>query len=85
MCPWIVGIPELTFILSENNYDFILYYTICTLIYILIYCIHWLISIIFFEQCIINRMQEFVNLCSIANISVFILPFNYYGFYIHGR
>ncbi|KAG7208561.1 hypothetical protein KM043_014777 [Ampulex compressa] len=25
------------------------------------------------------------NLCSITNISVFILPFNYYGFYIHGR
>ncbi|XP_031367757.1 meckelin [Apis dorsata] len=57
LCPWIVGIPELTFILSENNYDFILYYTICTLIYILIYCIHWLISIIFFEQCIINRIS----------------------------
>ncbi|XP_061931149.1 meckelin isoform X3 [Apis cerana] len=85
LCPWIVGIPELTSILFENNYNFILYYTICTLIYILIYCIHWLISIVFFEQCITNRMQEFINLCSIANISVFILPFNYYGFYIHGR
>ncbi|XP_026296669.1 meckelin [Apis mellifera] len=85
LCPWIIGIPELTSIFSENNYDFILYYTICTLIYILIYCIHWLVSIVFFEQCITNRMQEFVNLCSVANISVFILPFNYYGFYIHGR
>ncbi|KOC65395.1 Meckelin [Habropoda laboriosa] len=50
-----------------------------------IYCIQWLVSVLFFEPCITNRMQEFVNLCSIANISVFILPFNYYGFYIHGR
>ncbi|KOX67586.1 Meckelin, partial [Melipona quadrifasciata] len=49
------------------------------------YCMQWLVFVIFYEQCITNKMQEFINLCSIANISLFILPFNYYGFYIHGR
>ncbi|CAK9813687.1 TMEM67 [Anthophora plagiata] len=83
--PWILRIPKLTCQFSEDNYNFTLHYTVCILIYISIYCIQWLTSVVFLEPCITNRMQEFVNLCSTANISVFILPFNYYGFYIHGR
>ncbi|XP_071879142.1 meckelin isoform X1 [Bombus fervidus] len=82
--PWILGIPELIPTFSEDC-NFILYFTICVLIYILTYSIQWLVFIVFYEQCIANKMQEFINVCSIANISVFILPFNYYGFYIHGR
>ncbi|KAL2715557.1 meckelin [Vespula squamosa] len=46
---------------------------------------NYLISIIFYERFIKDQMQQFVDLCSIANISVFILEYNYYGFYIHGR
>ncbi|XP_076670148.1 meckelin isoform X2 [Andrena cerasifolii] len=83
--PWILAVQELTFQFSEENYNFILYYTVGTLIYVLIYCIQWLLSVAFYKQCIANRMQEFINLCSVTNISVFVLPFNYYGFYIHGR
>ncbi|GFG28269.1 hypothetical protein Cfor_01261 [Coptotermes formosanus] len=30
-------------------------------------------------------IQEFVDICSMANISVFILALENYGFYIHGR
>ncbi|XP_078046786.1 meckelin isoform X2 [Augochlora pura] len=82
--PWIFSIPEIPSNLSEDN-NFILYYTVCVLIYILIYCIQWLLYIGFYERCIQNKMQEFINLCSIVNISLFILPYNYYGFYIHGR
>ncbi|CAL7951021.1 unnamed protein product [Xylocopa violacea] len=85
LCPWILAISELTSKFSENGYDFILYYTVCILIYILIYCTQWLMFIVLCGQCTTNRMQEFISLCSTANISVFILPFNYYGFYIHGR
>ncbi|XP_029041159.2 meckelin isoform X1 [Osmia bicornis bicornis] len=83
--PWILAIPELTSNSSDSNYNFILYYTICILIYISIYCIQWVVSTVTYQLFIPNRMQEFVKLCSVANISVFILPFNYYGFYIHGR
>ena len=35
----------------------------------------------FFE----NKIAEFVDLCSISNVSVFIMAEPYYGFYIHGR
>ncbi|XP_076375492.1 meckelin isoform X2 [Megalopta genalis] len=80
--PWIFSIPSN---FSEDNNNFILYYTVCVLIYILTYCIQWLLYIGFYERCIRNKMQEFINLCSTVNISIFILPYNYYGFYIHGR
>ncbi|XP_053976355.1 meckelin isoform X1 [Hylaeus volcanicus] len=83
--PWIITIPEFSSNFHEDNCSFTLYYTICTVIYVLIYCVQWLLSITFYERYITNRMQNFIDLCSIANISVFILPFNYYGFYIHGR
>lgn len=32
-----------------------------------------------------NPLQQFVDICSTANISVFILLHDSYGFYIHGR
>lgn len=38
-----------------------------------------------YERYIKNGIQEFVDVCSMANISVFILALENYGFYIHGR
>ena len=29
-------------------------------------------------------MQEFIDLCSLANISIYILDDNVHGYYIHG-
>ncbi|KZC13759.1 Meckelin, partial [Dufourea novaeangliae] len=49
------------------------------------YSIQWLLFGVLYERCNTNKMQEFINLCSTVNISIFILPYNYYGFYIHGR
>ena len=31
------------------------------------------------------KVQEFVNLCTVSNISVFILDDNIHGYYIHGQ
>ncbi|XP_076243848.1 meckelin [Calliopsis andreniformis] len=84
MYPWIL-MSEVPNKFSEDNSNFTLYYTVCILTYTIIYCIQWVLFVTFYEQYVTNRMQKFVNLCSIANISVFIYPFNYYGFYIHGR
>ncbi|XP_076290323.1 meckelin isoform X2 [Lasioglossum baleicum] len=83
--PWIFAIPEIPSNFSEDDNNFILYYTECVLMYILIYCIQWLLYIGFYERCVRNKIQEFINLCSTVNISFLILPYNYYGFYIHGR
>lgn len=32
-----------------------------------------------------NSMQQFIDICSMSNISVFIFCLNSFGFYIHGR
>ncbi|KAI4498288.1 hypothetical protein M0802_006774 [Mischocyttarus mexicanus] len=83
---WSLAIPEITINKHpEVKMNFSLQYAVCAIVYITIYFIQYLISIIFYERFIKNQMQQFVDLCSIANISVFILEYNYYGFYIHGR
>ncbi|XP_018401701.1 PREDICTED: meckelin [Cyphomyrmex costatus] len=84
---WMLAVPESTVanISSETENNFTLQFAICTFMYIFIYLSQWLIRFTFYERYIRNRLQKFVDLCSIANISVFILAHNYYGFYIHGR
>jgi meckelin len=32
-----------------------------------------------------DKLLNFMDLCSVSNISVFILTYNLYGYYIHGR
>ncbi|KAL0110854.1 hypothetical protein PUN28_014061 [Cardiocondyla obscurior] len=84
---WMLAIPESTTanksVEIENN--FTLQYAICMFVYIFVYLAQWLVRLAFYERYIRNRLQKFVDLCSIANISVFILAHNYYGFYVHGR
>lgn len=82
-----LAVPESTAVnkSSEADNNFILQYAICTFVYAFAYFAQWLIRVTFYERYIRNRLQKFVDLCSVANISVFILAHNYYGFYIHGR
>ncbi|XP_035737901.1 meckelin-like isoform X1 [Vespa mandarinia] len=83
---WSLAIPEITFNkYTDVRINFSLQYAVCAIVYITIYFIQYLTSIIFYERFIKDQMQQFIDLCSIANISVFILEYNYYGFYIHGR
>lgn len=55
--------------------------TIYTLTYMVLRAYNYLIRERFFE----NAIQQFVDVCSIANVSVFILFHKSYGFYVHGR
>ncbi|KAF7993147.1 hypothetical protein HCN44_005928 [Aphidius gifuensis] len=81
-----LAIPELTLDYQENNLNknFTLNYAIISMIYILIYILQWIVSV-FREKYVKNELQGFVDLCSVANISIFILSNDYYGYYIHGR
>lgn len=47
--------------------------------------IQYLVYVLFYERFIENRVLNFIDLCSVSNISVFILAENKYGYYIHGR
>ena len=38
-----------------------------------------------YERFIEDKIQQFVDLCSTCNISVFVFSTELYGFYIHGR
>ncbi|XP_033219517.1 meckelin [Belonocnema kinseyi] len=85
---WSIAVPELSIKNNcnaemENNYT--LRYGTGALVYVSLYMIQWLASISFYETYVRNRIHRFVDLCSTANISLFIFYFKYYGFYIHGR
>ncbi|XP_014480007.1 PREDICTED: meckelin [Dinoponera quadriceps] len=80
---WMLAVPDSSS--EEARSNFTLRYAICTFVYVSVYFAQWLIRVTFYERYIRNRLQKFVDLCSVANISVLVLPHNYYGFYIHGR
>jgi len=40
---------------------------------------------IFYQRIISDKIVNFIDLCSVSNISVFILDQNQHGYYIHGR
>ena len=46
--------------------------------------VQYLVYLIFYQRFIEDRLLNFVDLCSVTNISVFILTDNLYGYYIHG-
>lgn len=56
-----------------------------TIIFGLIGIVQWMYKIGFHERYVNNKIQDFVDLCTMGNISVLILAAKQYGFYIHGR
>ncbi|CAF1345544.1 unnamed protein product [Adineta steineri] len=47
--------------------------------------IQYLIYILFYQRFVQDKIINFLDLCSVSNISVFILMDNLYGYYMHGR
>ncbi|XP_068208396.1 meckelin [Palaemon carinicauda] len=60
-------------------------FAVSVTIYGLIAAFQWIYKAAFYERCIENKLQQFIDLCSIANISIFILEHKMFGYYIHGR
>ncbi len=40
---------------------------------------------LFYQRIVSDKIVNFIDLCSVSNISVFILDQNQHGYYIHGR
>ncbi|XP_064610907.1 meckelin-like [Liolophura sinensis] len=55
------------------------------LIYLLVALVQWIFFTFIYERFIEDKVRQFVDLCSMSNISVFIMAHAQYGFYIHGR
>ena len=47
--------------------------------------IQYLVYVLFYQRFIEDPLLNFIDLCSVSNISVFMLADNLYGYYIHGR
>lgn len=65
--------------------DKVFRFAVSFIVYVVIYLTQLLIMGGLYERYIKNFIQEFVDICSLANISVFVLALDNYGFYIHGR
>jgi meckelin len=61
------------------------FYHILSLIIIFLAFIQYFFYIIFYQRLIADKIMNFIDLCSVSNISVFILDQNRHGYYIHGR
>ena len=64
--------------------DIILKVAVGAMVYLGLYLSQRLFNFIIYERFVDNCIQQFIDVSSIANISVLIL-LNSYGFYIHGR
>ncbi|XP_067936702.1 meckelin-like [Watersipora subatra] len=54
-------------------------------IWLVIAVIQWLGFTLIWERFVEDKVRQFVDLCSMANISVFIMENGLFGYYIHGR
>lgn len=55
------------------------------IVYSVCYAIQRIFNFLFYERYIMNSVQQFIDICSMSNISMFIFVVDSYGYYIHGR
>ncbi|XP_072459653.1 meckelin isoform X2 [Notamacropus eugenii] len=77
--------------LSRSKSDYIashsriLRYAVSATLWIVIGIIQVVFFTVFYERFVEDKIRRFVDLCSISNISVFVLSHKCFGYYIHGR
>lgn len=70
---------------SPSPTDIILKVAVGIIVYTGIYIFQRIFNFLIYERYIENPIQQFIDISSLANVSVFILFMESYGFYIHGR
>lgn len=63
----------------------ILRFAAALFVMILMALAQYLFQVLYYQRYVENKMTQFVDLCSLSNISVFIMSHPLFGFYIHGR
>ncbi|KAM6171620.1 meckelin isoform 1-T1 [Erethizon dorsatum] len=66
-------------------YSRILRYAVSTALWLVIGITQIVFFAGFYERFIEDKIRQFVDLCSVSNISVFLLSYKCFGYYIHGR
>uniref|UniRef100_F6VUH8 Transmembrane protein 67 n=1 Tax=Callithrix jacchus TaxID=9483 RepID=F6VUH8_CALJA len=54
-------------------------------VFIVLFFLEIMFFAVFYERFIEDKIRQFVDLCSMSNISVFLLSHKCFGYYIHGR
>ncbi|KAL2094149.1 hypothetical protein ACEWY4_011461 [Coilia grayii] len=63
----------------------ILRYAIVTAVWLGLGLLQLLVYHLFYECCVEDKIRQFVDLCSVSNVSVLVLMCRCYGYYLHGR
>ncbi|XP_010617929.1 meckelin isoform X1 [Fukomys damarensis] len=66
-------------------YSRILRYAVSTTLWLVIGVVQIVFFAGFYERFVEDKIRQFVDLCSVSNISVFLLSYKCFGYYIHGR
>ncbi|KAL0599023.1 Meckelin [Plecturocebus cupreus] len=66
-------------------YSRILRYAVSAALWLAIGIIQIVFFAVFYERFIEDKIRQFIDLCSMSNISVFLLSHKCFGYYIHGR
>lgn len=69
----------------NSPYNPMLRFAIGCSVYIGIGLLQFIFEVLFYSRFIEDPFNQFVDLCSISNISAFIMSQKLYGYYIHGR
>merc|ERR550532_179773 len=69
----------------SSPYNTWLRFAVGALVYIAIGVAQYLFEILFYSRFIEDPFNQFVDLCSISNVSCFVMSQKQYGYYIHGR
>ncbi|XP_023223368.1 meckelin-like [Centruroides sculpturatus] len=75
---------------SENvhinvPYSFICRFSVGSCTYIILATVQIFLRKLIYERFFQDKLQEFVDLCSVSNISVFVMSARQFGYYIHGH
>lgn len=70
---------------DHTTMDVILQVSTGVICFLLSYVGHRLLNCWVWERYVKNPIQQFIDVCSVANVSVFLFSQRCYGYYIHGR
>lgn len=70
---------------EPNEMDSILQVSTGVLCFVASYLCQWLWNYLFWERYLKNPLQQFIDICCFANVSVFLFSQRCFGYYIHGR
>ncbi|EDO36269.1 predicted protein [Nematostella vectensis] len=68
-----------------GEYSATLRFAVLTMVYLVIEGVQWFYFAFIHERFFGDSLGDFVDLCCMANVSVFIMENTLYGYYIHGR